>query len=166
MSRRIMTLALSLAVSAGLAGCLRPQGALMPYSGAPATYWSTETAPKTVRVFDMRTNEVIFSIDIPAGKQLSLDFVAGKGDDPVYSPDLMRWQIFDLETTTGTLKNSMTVPHWSSRRIEVAMRSGPEYTPTHPNEAIRTDQLEDRPTWWTPEGGEIPDNEYGKGNYD
>jgi hypothetical protein len=166
MSIRVTILALSLAASAILAGCYRPQGSLMPATGDAYTYFSTELYPKTVRILDTRDGEVVFAMDIPVGKQLTLDFVPGEGDDPTYTPDLMRYEVFDLGTETGKLTNAMSVPNASSRKIEVGLREGPEYAATPPDRALRTDELEDRPDWWTPEGGELPEDQKGVSNYD
>ena len=98
-----------------LTGCHRPQGALLAYTGGSYTYFSYETAPKTVRVLDLRTNEVVFSMDVPVGKQLTIEFQAGKGDDPVYSPDVMRYEVMEMGSTTGKLRNQMSVPSATSR---------------------------------------------------
>ncbi len=166
MSKRITILALGLAASAVLVGCHRPHGAMMSYTGASHTYYSTEMQPKTVRLVDLRTDEVIFSLDIPPGKQLTLDFVDGEGDDPTYSPDLMRYQVFDLGTTMGKLRNSLTVPAATSRRLDMFVRQGPEYVTAAPERQLRTDELEDRPQWWTPAGGELPEDKKGMKSYD
>ena len=167
MSIRTLCLTSVLAASAGLvAGCYRPHGALMSYSGGAQTYYSTEMQPKTVRVLDLRTGEVIFSMDIPVGKQLTLDFSPGEGDDPVYSPDLMQYEIFDMGTMIGKLHNAMSVPSSNSRRVDIYMRPSPEYMTAAPERMLRTDELEDRPEWWTPEGGELPEDGQGGKMYD
>ena len=166
MSTRLAMIALGLAASATLLGCHRPQGAFISYTGASQTYYSYELQPKTVRVVDLRTNEVIFSMDIPPGKQLSLDFVTGDGDDPVYTPDLMRYEVFDMGTSIGKLHNTMTVPAAANRRIDVTLRQGPEYVTMPPERTLRTDEMEDRPDWWTPAGGDLPENQKGLNNYD
>ena len=88
-----------LAAMLTLGGCYRPQGALMPSTGAPYTYPSTSTRPQSVLVRDLRTDEVVFTMDIPVGSQLTMQFKSGDGDDVVYTPDLLKWQIFDLGTT-------------------------------------------------------------------
>ena len=166
MSTRATILALGLAASALLAGCYRPQGAWMPSTGAAATYFSYEMAPKSIRIVDLRSEEVVFAMDIPPGKQLTFDFVEGEGDDPVYTPDLMRYEVFDQGTQTGKLTNAMSVPRGSDRRIDVLMRQGPEYMSAAPDRTLRTDELADRPEWWTPQGGELPDDPKGVSNYD
>jgi hypothetical protein len=169
MCHRTMTLAAAFAaacivIEAG--GCHRPQGAILSYTGGSYTYYSTETAPKTLRLVDLRSNQTVFSMDIPVGKQLTIDFVEGKGDDPVYTPDLMRYEVWDIGTTTGRLTNAMTVPNASSRHIEMSIRQGPEYMTAAPAEALRVDQMQDRPDWWTPEGGKMPEDTHGVENYD
>jgi hypothetical protein len=147
------------------AGCYRPQGAMMPGPGAAATYYSTEALPKTVKLIDLRTGETVFTMDIPAGKQLTLDFLADEGDDQIGSPDLMRYELFDLGTETGKLRSSMSVPGAVSRRIDVFIRQGPEYALGVPDRPLRTDELIDRPDWWTPRGGPLPPDPYGKDAY-
>jgi hypothetical protein len=166
MSTRATVLACSLAASFAILGCHRPQGAMMAYTGGSHTYFSTEKQPKTVRVIDLRTEEVLFSMDIPAGKQLTMDFVPGEGDDPVYTPDLMRYQVWDIGTETGTLQNSLTVPAAGSRRIDVFMRQGTEFAEASPERVLRADEVGDRPDWWTSEGGEMPEDPKGVSNYD
>jgi len=140
-----------------LAGCHGPSGAFMPYTGGSQTYTSTEMQPKNVRILDNRSGEVLFDIEIPVGKQLTLDFLSDRGDDPVYSPDLMRWQLFDIGTRIGSLRNSMSVPAGNSRKIQVDLRPGPEYVIADPRESLRVDDADDRPDWWSPRGGTRPD---------
>jgi hypothetical protein len=141
----------------GLSGCHSPKGGMMPASWGTSTYYSTEISPKTITLIDIRTEEEIFVMDIPVGKQLTLDFREGMGDDPVYTPDLMRYQVFDIGTRVGRLRNSLTVPNAVSRRIDVEIRHGIEYAEAPQEEQLRTDELIDRPEWWTPAGGRLPD---------
>lgn len=152
LARSLLPLAI-LAVALG--GCFSPQGAFMPYVGEPATYWSTEAMPATVTLVDTRTGQAFFTMEIPVGKQLTLDFVADGGDDPVLTPDLMRWEVFPRGTSFGTLRNAMSVPDSFSRRIDVDYRPAPEYEPKAADQALRVDQ--DKPDWWTPRGGRMPD---------
>jgi hypothetical protein len=146
-----------LAAGVALPGCHSPRGGAMPASFGTHTYESRETSPKTVRLIDIRTDEEIFVMDIPVGKQLTLDFRAGMGDDPVYTPDLMRYQLFDIGTRFGRLRSSMTVPSAQVRRLELEIRPGIEYVEPPPEEMLRVDELRDRPDWWTPRGGRMPD---------
>ncbi len=59
----------------------------------------------------------------------------------------------------------MSVPGALSRRIEVEVRDGVEFVQASPDRELRTDELVDRPAWWTPEGGELPEDEHGTSNY-
>jgi rhodanese-related sulfurtransferase len=155
-----------LALLAPTTGCYRPQGGLMPYTGAASTYISYETQQKSVQIIDVRSGDVVFSMDIPAGKQLTMDFVEDEGDDPVLSPDLLRYEIFDAGKKTGKLHNVMSVPPAHSRRIEVQVRTGIEYTKPASDRELRTDEVMDRPEWWTPAGGALEEDVRGLHNYD
>jgi hypothetical protein len=139
-----------------VAGCHNPQGGIMPYTGGTSTYYSTETYPCTVTLVDTRTGETFFTLEIPVGKQLTLDFKKGEGDDPVNTPDLMRYEVWPIGTSVGTLRNALTVPDQWSRRIDVNYRRAPEYAPRPPEEELRIDSM--RPDWWSPLGGSMPAN--------
>ena len=140
-------------LSFALTGCYTPQGGLMPSSVGSLTYYSTAEEPKSISVIDLRNGDNVFEMKIPVGKQLVIQFYDGSGDDPVYTPDLMKYQIFDIGTQVGSLQNSITVPDAYSRRIDVFMRKGDRYEAPEPNRPLRTDELLDRPAGWTPEGG-------------
>ena len=139
-----------------LTGCYTPQGGLMPSSTGALTYFSTAEDPKTISLIDLRNGDNVFEMKIPVGKQLVMQFYDGSGDDPVYTPDLMKYQIFDIGTQVGSLQNSITVPDAYSRRVDVFMRPGEKYEAPEVNRPLRTDELLDRPKGWTPNGG--PDN--------
>jgi hypothetical protein len=149
-----------------LAGCHRQGGALLSYSGGSHTFYSHETRPVTITLRDLRNDEVVFRMDVPPGQQLTLQFVAGEGDDPVYTPDVMRYQLWPIGTTTGRLRNSLTVPAASSRRLDVDYREGVEYMSQPAEGELRTDQMADRPDWWTPKGGALPEDQRGTKKYD
>lgn len=145
-------------VSATLAtACYSPAGGLMPYTGGPVTYYSTEMQQKTINLVDVRNNEVVFSMAIPPGKQLTFKFEKDAGDNPVYTPDLMRYELFDIGTKIGRLRNAVTVPNAACRRVEVSIKGDVEYAEPAPTQALRTDDASDRPAWWTPQGGPLPD---------
>ena len=163
----IRSLALAaIATTFCLTGCHRPHGALLSYAGGSYTYYSYETAPKTIRVLDLRSDDVVFTMDVPAGKQLTIQFLEGKGDDPVYTPDAMQYEVMEMGTTTGSLANMMSVPGAGNRRIEVMLRQGPEYAEAEADQVLRTDQLIDRPDWWSPRGGPLPEDRLGSRMYD
>ncbi len=152
--RTILTSALLVGLGLVLAGCHSTRGGAFPRTGGSQTYYSTDTMQKTITVVDSRTGEVYLQIDVPVGKQLSLDFVKDGGDDPVNTPDLMRYQIMDQGTLIGRLRNAMSVPNAASRRIEVAVRQDVEYADAPPQRPLRVTE-EPPPEWWTPTGGEM-----------
>jgi hypothetical protein len=150
-------LSLAVAAIAALAGCHSPRGGLLSHPGGSSTYYSSETTQKTVVIIDLRSGEEFFTIDIPPGKQLTFDFVENAGDDPVHTPDLLRYEIWDYPRITGRLTNMLSVPNAASRRIDVFVRQAIEYAEAPPEERLRVDQIQDRPDWWTPRGGPIPE---------
>ena len=101
-------------------GCHSPDGALMSFTGSSQTLFSTETSPKTVRLIDVRSGEVIFESAIPVGKQFSYRFDKGSGDDPQLRPDQLRYELFGIGTRAGRLTNGLSVPNQYSRRIELS----------------------------------------------
>ncbi|MFZ9880072.1 MAG: hypothetical protein ACO3QC_01545 [Phycisphaerales bacterium] len=144
------------ASTAALTGCYGPRGATMPFTGNGYTYVSTEMQPVTITVVDTRTETAFFKLDIPAGKQLTLNFLEGKGDDPVERPDRMVYAIWDAGTSTGRLSNQLTCPPESCRRIDYTLRSTPEWREEPAEYRDRVDVVKGKPAWWTPQGGELP----------
>ncbi len=147
-------------------GCHSAKGGAMPYTGGTQTYISTQNSPKTVTVVDTRTEDIIWQLAIPPGKQLTFDFDEGGGDDPARTPDLMRWQVWDSGIVFGRLRNSMTIPQINVLRIDVEIRPAPEYIMSSGEQALRVDEPGDRPAWWSPEGGPMPEDPKGLYNYD
>jgi hypothetical protein len=145
----------------GVGGCYTPGGGIMPRTGGPQTYRSTELMQKTITMFDTRNGHVFFGpLEIPPGKQLVIDFDKGEGDDPVHTPDLLHWEIFDHNTTTGRLHNAMSVPNGASRKIDVALNRGVKYAGDNAQyRPLRTDEVNDRPEWWTAQGGPVPQDQ-------
>lgn len=163
-TRTTVSLACTLGLAALLAGCHTPGGA--GYTGASQTYVSSVWSPKTVTVIDTRTNEPVFQMEVPVGQQLSIQFVEKDGDDPVYSPARMRYQLWEAGKSYGSLQNSMTVPSAGSRKVIVDVREGPEYPPADGTTLGRVDRPEDRPGWWSPDGGTAPAEGVSQGNYE
>ncbi len=159
-------LVLSVMTMLALAGCHMPHGGWFGGTGSSQTYYSTEARPTTITLVDVRTGESLFAMDIPAGKQLTIVLDEGEGDDPVYRPNLLRYQIFDIGTTTGKLRSSMTVPPANVLRFDVSFREGNELRPAPYNHELRADQTADLPDWWTPEGGPLPDEDVKATMYD
>ncbi len=93
------------------------------------TYLSTANTPKTITLIDTRSDEAIWSVDVPVGHQLTMSFREGKGDDPVYLPDLMEYRISPERFLFGRLDSQISVPDEHSRRVVMTLRPAPEYPP-------------------------------------
>ncbi len=122
----ILSIALTLAGTATLAGCYQPGGPV--YSGnAPLTWISTEHLPKTISLIDSRTGETLWSVDVPPNKQLVVKF-DDKGDDNSneYMPSIMEWSIMERKTHFGKLENVIPAPPSWARRVEMVLRPQPE----------------------------------------
>ncbi|MCI0630597.1 MAG: hypothetical protein L0Y44_08100 [Phycisphaerales bacterium] len=141
-----------------MSGCYTPGAVLFASAGGPKTYYSTEKMQKTLTLIDVRNGEVVFAVDVPAGKQLVIDFDEGEGDDPVERPDLLKYEIMEQGVTTGKLGSAMSVPNAACRRLEVSLHAGVQYAEAPPQRLLRTDELADRPDWWTPQGGPLPED--------
>lgn len=117
----------ALALSAG--GCslmeMRPSGKMRSLD--EFTYVSTPYQPITITLIDTRDNQVFWSADVPIGKKLTIRFYPNKGQGSPYAPDVMRWSIYDAKVKQTRLRNQITVPPSDARRIDMALRSGPEY---------------------------------------
>ncbi|MCK4874199.1 MAG: hypothetical protein KAS72_15865 [Phycisphaerales bacterium] len=119
------------AIGLAIAGCASPYMSGGSYKSADTfTYVSTPYAPKTITVLDTRTGDEIWSVDIPVGSQLTMQFVPGKGEDTVYLQDLMRYHISDEHRHFGPLASSVSVPDQHSRRVVMTLRPVPEFAPT------------------------------------
>jgi hypothetical protein len=151
--------AVGLCAAASLSACHSPGGGLDSTETGPSTVMSTETMQKSVSMVDLRTGEVFFAIDVPPGKQLTWQFEKDQGDDPVYTPDIMRFEVKEAGDKFGKLRNAMTVPGPTSRKVDIDVKQVVQYpNPTSEQAALRSDQAADRPDWWTPRGGAMPDD--------
>ncbi len=154
--RHLLSLLACIVALASLGGCYSPDGGLAPSTGRGWTYISTPMKPISVAVVDTRTQEAFFAMDIPPGKQLTFNIVEGGGDDPVYTPNRLVYSIFEPGTQIGTLDNQLTAPPMSCVRIDVSIRPAPEWPEADPEVRLRTDQMADRPPYFTPAGGALP----------
>lgn len=89
------------------------------------TYVSTSWQPKTITLYDTRTGESLWSVDIPVGKQLNLGFRKGTGPNE-YKPDEMVWEIKMSGRVLGARDNRVPVPPHTARRLEMTLRAAPE----------------------------------------
>jgi hypothetical protein len=131
-----------------VSGCLNTNGgfSLMSEGGVGASldshvYVSRSWQPWTVTVRDTRTGQAFWSIDVPVGKKLALQFVRGSGTDTQYSPDLMKWGLMDEFATFSNLTNSLPVPAADSRRLEPTLRAVPELPPDMTGQASASVQV-------------------------
>lgn len=113
----------------GAGGCA---GTYLRESGAGRsldqyTYISRPHEPKTISLVDTRTDEVIWTVDIPVGSQLSMRFIPNHDKDNAFTPDLLRWEIWDERRFAGRMTNSMPVPSHDSRRLDLTIREQPEF---------------------------------------
>ncbi|USN99331.1 MAG: hypothetical protein H6810_01240 [Phycisphaeraceae bacterium] len=150
-------LAAFVAAAASLAGCnslntMKPGG-----RGASLdqfTYVSETYSPKTVSLVDTRSQEEIWSMDVPVGQKLIIRFYTNKTKDNIDFPDVMRWDMIPATQLGTLLDNSMPVPDRWSRRVEMEIREAPEYPPeTLP---VATDIM--------PGGGPVPPADPAPGN--
>lgn len=110
-----------------LSGCnIYRQGGSMR-SNDTFTFVSNEFYPVTVTMVDVRTNEPIWTADVPVGKQLTFRFHERQYLDNPANPDAMRWQFFDKPTRGGELNSVMACPDKYSRRMDVSIRKTPEF---------------------------------------
>lgn len=97
------------------------------FEGSVHIWPSQEHRPATVTLYDTRTGEAVWTIDVPPGKWLATRFRTGMGNDEVYRPDLLEYSLFDEGRAYGQLRSSISVPGDSSRRLELTIRDGVKY---------------------------------------
>ncbi|MGE3106947.1 MAG: hypothetical protein AB7G11_06870 [Phycisphaerales bacterium] len=131
-SRRFRTrfagwLSLSLA-SAALLGCYAEGGPGM--SADQHAYVSTSWQPKTVTLRDTRTGQAFWSIDVPVGKKLVIQFRENEGVEGQTfgdaTPDMMLWELLWPDDDFGPLHNQIPVPPKECRKLDLTLRAAPE----------------------------------------
>lgn len=93
------------------------------------TYVSHEYQPWTVTLVDTRTRQTIWSIDIPVGQQLVVEFVPDEGTEDGFTPDKMKWALMKAGSDQGALSNELAVPPKQARRLDPYLRAVPELPP-------------------------------------
>lgn len=120
---RALALVLSSAAAALLGGCVTGH-----YPGGPLAsldkyvYESTPDYPQSVVLMNITTGEKIWSVDVPVGRQLVLQFHENRNKADAANPDIMNWQLMELGNRKKSLDNAMPVPPSWSRRIDVFYR--------------------------------------------
>ncbi len=128
----------------GLSGCYYEGGPLS--SQDRFTYVSRPFQPWTVDLVDVRTGETIWSVDVPVGQQLVVDFQparSGQPQDP-WRPDTMLWDVMPEGRRFGALNNKLAVPSHNARRLEPKLRAVPEQ-PSEPYASAPTPAPEHAP---------------------
>jgi len=136
--------------SAIVTGCYSTSGGFMPHTDGGFTYVSTQLLPTTVMVLNSCDRSPthpdgtpFFIMEIPPGKQLTFNFEADGGDDPVSRPARMMYSLWKKGTQTGTLENILSCPSAACRKIVVSYRPAPEQA--RPDEAYRMQVGDDTP---------------------
>ncbi len=129
-------IALSLSASAActlLTACQNTGGGLSLFSEGGTgisedkhVYVSRAWQPWTVTLRDTRTGQAFWSIDVPVGKKLAMQFLEAHGTKSDFTPDLMKWGLMDEFDPYTNLGNSLPVPPADVRRIEPTLRATPE----------------------------------------
>lgn len=104
-------------------GCYREGGNL--WSNDTHVYVSTSWQPKTISLVDTRTEEIVWSIDVPVGQQLVVSFEKGDGKGDV-TPDAMEYGVMDAGELSGGLTDAVDVPGRGDRRLDMTLRAAPE----------------------------------------
>ena len=111
------------------------------------TYISTPFEPLTVTLYDQRDNEPLWTVDVPIGKKVTIQFHSNKSKEgTTRRPDIMQWEIYDQTKRRASLSNTMAVPGSESRMLKVAIRDTIEY----PEEEIPEMQYDDPSKEWIP----------------
>lgn len=97
------------------------------FTDAPHTWPSTAYLPLTLSLIDTRTDEVIWTIDVPPGKWLVTRFVEGGNNLDSEWPDRLEYHVFDEGTKHGRLRSSIVVPDRSVLQWYVDYRTAPEF---------------------------------------
>lgn len=96
------------------------------YSADSFTYVSRSWQPWTITLRDTRTGQEVWTMDLPVGRKLAMQFYADEGTKDGFTPDLMKWATAEENIENFTLTNSIPVPPASVRRLEPTLRPVPE----------------------------------------
>lgn len=89
-------------------------------------YDSTPFLPATVTLVDTRTEEEVWTFDVPVGNCVILHFSGnGSADDP-YGDAEMEWVVKGTARYDGEARGSLQVPTRGARRIDVTYRDSVE----------------------------------------
>lgn len=126
-TRAIVGAMIGVGACVSLAGCYTEGG--LGYSDDNYTYVSRPYQPWVITLKDLRTNQDFWTVEVPVGKQLVLQFRKDQGTKDSYTPDLMEWGLMEPGTQTARLGNSLPVPPANARRLDPIIRTTPELPP-------------------------------------
>lgn len=116
------------ALSCLLPACTyRPGGSMMSLDRF--TYESTVYEPKTLTLIDTRTSEVLWTMEVPVGQRVTVEFYENKSKGYPDYPDVMRWELQKATATDSVLRSQISVPDRWSRRLDMTLRAAPEFYP-------------------------------------
>ncbi len=93
------------------------------------TYESMPDYPQTVKLTNTTTGETLWSMDIPVGQKLVVQFKPViRNADPA-RPDIMYWDVMPQSVGREELDNAMPVPPSWERRLDVSYRTPGEAMP-------------------------------------
>lgn len=140
---RSVALCAMLLAATGPGGCFYNEGGL-GMSEDKHVYVSRSHQPWTVTVRDTRTGQAFWSVDVPVGKKLVVQFLEGQGSENSFTPDLMQWGLMDEGDGYGNLTNSLPVPGRDVRRLEPTLRAAPELPPEMTGRAVASPPVQVR----------------------
>ena len=92
-------------------------------------YPSTSTMPQTVVLRDLRTDEVLYTWEVPVNKKVFVRFMKNRAEPNNESnPDQCEWVIYPIGYRNPPLSNRLrfNVPPADSRRLDLFTRPSPE----------------------------------------
>ncbi len=95
------------------------------YSGDRHPIESTTWSPKTMTLYDTRTSEPVWAVDIPVGYKLIVAFEEGAGPNE-YNSAIIKWEVMESERNQIVLSNRQACPGKDVRKLEMTLRDTPE----------------------------------------
>lgn len=102
------------------------------YTGSGDVYQSTTWEPKTLTLYDTRTGETVWSVDVPVGQQIMVRYSQGTGPNE-YRPDEIRWELAPIGRRIITPNNRQPCPPAHARRLDMTLRDAPEDVGVNPD---------------------------------
>ena len=114
-----------------LAGCAGydPGGPMMSID--QHTYDSTPDRPQTVTLSDHTTGQALWTMPIPIGSKLVIQFRKGENKTDPVRPDVMHWEVMPIDQYyKKVLDNAMPVPPSYMRILHAEVRTAAPAQPS------------------------------------